>query len=334
MQNYITVVCLRSLSYTGTTWLNSVLGGHPDVLALGPIDAVWDRITGKSSSPVCLIHGHECDFWPDFVEKYREDKNLFIELAQHSGKSILITNNLSEAGVGRYLQHPKVRTKYIQVVRDGRALTASYHRKFPHKKYYQSITEFLQPSFQDFYFDPHNQDVLCLRYEDVVKDQEAHLSQMGDFLGVAYSKEALEYWKWNHHLISGNQGTISALKFHQGLPVLNFESRQFYEAQFNSLQADSQSFSDERQQSLTRLQRYIFDALAGCDNQRFGYTRDSFLIEEHLEYNPIVQENSVIQSFMNTYLSNNSAAESNAWKRIKESAATLKAALFKGKSDV
>ena len=37
----VTVVNLRSLSYSGTSWVNLVLGSHPGAIAIGPPDRIW-----------------------------------------------------------------------------------------------------------------------------------------------------------------------------------------------------------------------------------------------------------------------------------------------------
>ena len=39
----IRVVVIESLSYSGTTWLNLVLGAHRDAFALGPADRLFGR---------------------------------------------------------------------------------------------------------------------------------------------------------------------------------------------------------------------------------------------------------------------------------------------------
>ena len=231
----ITVVQIRSLSYTGTTWINTVLGCHEKVLALGPADRIWDIANGKLPGPACLVHGKDCDFWEGFLASYTPDKNLFIELAKYSGKTHFSTNNLLLQGAGTQLNHPDIKTRYIQVVRDGRALAESFRRKFDGKTFIQGITEFLQPSFSNFMFEPGNPDLLCLRYEDVLSDQAGFLKLAGDYINLQYDKKSLQYWEWPLHLISGNQGTIASIRLGEGLPIGNFSGHELYREQFEKL---------------------------------------------------------------------------------------------------
>ena len=305
MPDKITVICVRSLSYTGTTWINAVLGCHEKALALGPADRIWDIANGRQPGPACLVHGAECDFWEDFLASYTPEKNLFVELAAYSGKTHFVTNNLLPDGAATQLQHPDIETKYIQVVRDGRALAESFSRKFPDKAFVQAITEFLQPSFHHFLFDEGDPDLLCLRYEDVVADQTGFLEKAGRYVGLDYDEKSLRYWEWPLHLISGNQGMIATIRLGQGLPIADFNGHEFYREQFEKMKNGEHVFKDDRVKSLSRFDRFVFDALAGEDNERFGYERDRFTTSEIREFLPLVRQahevGKIPESFMQAF---------------------------------
>ena len=81
----VRVVVINSLSYSGTTWLNAVLGSHRDAFALGPAHRVWE-MRHKGWEEACLIHGKSCPFWPKFHLEYDERDNFFTQLAKASGK--------------------------------------------------------------------------------------------------------------------------------------------------------------------------------------------------------------------------------------------------------
>ena len=84
MRDKVTVINLLSLSYTGTTWINIVLGSHEETLAVGPPDRffeLWSTDPGK----LCLVHGPDCDLWPAFSARYDPRNNLFVQLAEHTG---------------------------------------------------------------------------------------------------------------------------------------------------------------------------------------------------------------------------------------------------------
>ena len=199
-------------------------------------------------------------------------------LARYSGKPVIVTNNLLDAGAATQLRHPLVAAKYIQVVRDGRAVAASYKRKFAEKNFLQAITGFLQPSFRNFVFDEANPDLLCIRHEDALASQEGMLERAGRYLGLNYDPSALKFWTWRHHLVHGNPGFIATLRLGEGLPAADFESSEFYRRQFERISGGEPAlFQDDRAgEILTRFDRFVFDRFAGEDNARFGYERDTF----------------------------------------------------------
>lgn len=288
MGTKVVVVVIRSLSYTGTTWLNTVLGCHPNAMALGPADRLWKAAQGNDIGPLCLIHRPRCEFWDGFLAQFSKDKNLFAEVARYCGKSVLITNNLIPTGAGTQLDHPEIETRHIQLARDGRAVAASYSRKFADKSFAEALTGFLQPSLHHFPFDPANPTSLAVRYEDLMADQLGQLHRIGTFLGIEYQPSALRFWEWRHHLVHGNPGFAATLRMGEGLPVDDFEDLRFYRAQFERMRQEGpQAFHDDRAvPKLSRLNLYLFDLIAGADNARLGYPRDRFTETEIKAFEP------------------------------------------------
>src|SRR5690606_21272882 len=96
----------------------------------------------------CLLHGADCPFWSRFYESFDPEENFFLQLADHSGKDVLVTNNLIPDGAGRHLKHPDILVRRIRVVRDARAVLASWLRTFPDKTTEEGIDSFLAPAYQ------------------------------------------------------------------------------------------------------------------------------------------------------------------------------------------
>lgn len=294
--NNITVININSLSYTGTTWLNLVLGCHERAMALGPLDRLWQvlrkrladhwRVSGQPKDTHCLVHGNACEFWPKFVKQYSVDENIFISLHKYTGKNIFTTNNIADDSLKSMLCNEKLNVKNIYLVRDGRQLVESYLRKNKNKSYLQGITEFLQTSFSNFYFDDKAKYVLNIRYEDLMQDPKKYLKIFSSFIEIDYSDAALCYWNYNHHLVGGNPGTIATLRLSEGLDITEFEGADFYKEQFDRLkQFGPQSFVYQRESSVaSRMELFLFDCLAGADNARFGYDRDRFSERERWEF--------------------------------------------------
>jgi hypothetical protein len=285
LKNRVKVVVVMSISFTGTTWLNAIIGSHEQCFLLGPAERVWQaRKTGLADA--CLIHDKDCPFWPGFFKHYDTNKNFFIQLAEQSGKPIIVTNNPVKKGAGTELKHPDIEVQYIQLIRDPRAIWASYMRKNPEADPLDSLVNWLYPAVRKFKFNEDNPDHLSLRYEDVLDDQLKVLQRVGKFIGLDYDERSLRFWEWNHHITSGNMGTISLLKLGQGLPVQNFEERSFYETQFENMKTNGQPrFIDERWKTeLTSRNLFLYELLCGEHHERFGYILDMFTVKEFMLY--------------------------------------------------
>lgn len=120
----ITVVNIISTSYSGSTWLNSLLGAHPQMFSVGAVDRLRD-----GQRPVCSLHGPDCPFWSRLDVAASE--NIYLRIAQLCGKSFLVVSN------PRYMlpaqDDPRIESRFILLIRDGRAVVASDRRKHPHK---------------------------------------------------------------------------------------------------------------------------------------------------------------------------------------------------------
>ncbi|NNL64972.1 MAG: hypothetical protein HKP30_01890, partial [Myxococcales bacterium] len=82
------VVKVLSPSYTGTTWLNLVLGGHARAFTIGPPDRVW-QLREQGFDDACRVHAADCPFWPAFFRAYRPGENFYLQLAAFSGRDHL-----------------------------------------------------------------------------------------------------------------------------------------------------------------------------------------------------------------------------------------------------
>lgn len=279
------VIVVNSISFTGTTWLNAVIGSHEQCFLLGPADRVWQaRKTGLADA--CRIHDEDCPFWPEFFKHYDADRNFFIQLAEQSNKHIIVTNNPVPNGAGTELKHPDIEVQHIQLIRDPRAIWASYMRKNPETDPLDSMVNWLYPAVRRYGFNEDDQDRFALRYEDIIANQLNSLQRIGKFLGLNYDERSLRFWEWGHHIAEGNIGTTSLIKMGQGIPLKNFKEREFYEAQFEIMETKGyHRFVDERWKTeLTRRNLFLYDLLCGEHHERFGYIRDGFTLKEFVLY--------------------------------------------------
>lgn len=283
----IKVLNLSALSYSGTTWLNLLLGSHQKVFALGPPHKVWG-LKDKKFRGACLVHGEACEFWNCFGEIWDQEENFFVALSQYSGKSIFLMDNAPPEFISETMLHDDIEVLTGRYIRDARAITASYARKMEKNgvTYVDSIQPdgWFYPSFQAIPSMSEMQDSnqLIIHYEEAVSDQSEFLRKAGEYLGIEYSEKSFRFWEWDHHITSGNQGPIAMIKLHQGLNVGQFESKEVYQEQLNRLKENpTTAFSDERwKKQLSYSDRLEFDRLMGAKNADLGYSRD---LDESLE---------------------------------------------------
>jgi hypothetical protein len=281
MSRPIKVVVVRSLSFTGTTWLNLVLGSHARAFTIGPPDRVM-RLASEEAHDACRVHAGMCEFWPAFFRALDPEDNFLVQLADFADRDVLIINNPMPDGAEQALSHPRLVVKPIHLIRDGRAIAASHHRKYPDGSFFDSVRDWLAPSFSTFPFDDADPDVLSLRYEDLLADQRGHLPKLSGFIGLDYDEASLRFWEHDHHITAGNAGTIMMIKLHQGIATPDNDIRAFYEGQLRRLEADpTTSFADERwRDELSRRDLFVFDHFCGGHAERFGYERDTFTVSE------------------------------------------------------
>lgn len=287
----IKILNISTLSYSGTTWLNLLLGSHPDAFVMGPPHRLTDLVKNKFDR-ACLVHGPACPFWNGFAASWDQTENLFVALGNYSGKTIFLMDNAPQEFINETMSHPDIEVLQGRYVRDGRAITASYARKMKEQgvSYLQSILPngWFYHSFQAIPLLDELKKLgqLVVHYEDAVNNQEGFLRNAGNYLGIQYSRDTYRFWEKDHHIISGNQGPIAMVRLHQGLPIANFESADVYREQLEKLKADPvNAFRDERWKTqLTREELFWFDQLMGDKNAQLGYERDVFSQEEIVEF--------------------------------------------------
>jgi hypothetical protein len=239
-----------------------LIGTHSHSLTLGEIDVI-DGVTQLDT--VCMLCGEHCDFWEAFNRVWVPENNIFLQLAEFSGKHILSISKIEK--YRKYIMHDKVLVKVIRLLRDGRAVTSSYLRKYPQRSYESIVHRWVASSQENDNWvaevPPENR--MVLRYEDLVADTATWMRRICAFLGVDFEGDMIEYWKVKHHIVNGNRGTLSFVQRHFGIGSEPVDKR-FYEHQ------EPDTFTDERWRSeLTPDQRYLFHKIGGALHKRYGY---------------------------------------------------------------
>ena len=279
----VTVIDIRSLSFTGTSWFNTILGSHPEALTLGSPDR-FSRLWQTSPQELCLVHGANCKFWPEFCRIYDPSQGFFRQLAAFSGRRVFVINNPIPNEFGRELECPEVNVVRCYLVRDGRAVAASYARHM-NVSFAEAISNWYQPGIESFLAAFPIKAECLFRYEELVSNLDAALKYVGDPANIDYGSEISRYWEYDHHLIQANRGFMSSFMFHRGQPVGDITARSFYEQQARNEDRQPRSgFQDDRWRGeLSGTDLALFESICGMSNRKLGYGADGQLLPPRLD---------------------------------------------------
>lgn len=284
-QQKITVVNIVAVSYSGSTWVNLMLGAHPDAFSIGEIDWI-----AKNNAAMCVLHGETCPIWSQFDLK--SDENPFIQISNITGKKLLIVNNTKRFREAQ--NDPRIEAKYLWVVRDGRAVVASAMRKQPTKGILWGV-QFWKKQFsrsEKLISKQPTGQAMILNYEACVANPAKLMGEVCNFLDIDFHPQMLDYYDTERHFIGGNPGIMSvvAIEREKGeLHVLSPETgRVSFDVTKDNMHArstvdlshykktDPKHFVDERWKSeLSNFQLRVFGLLAGRLNRKYGYPRST-----------------------------------------------------------
>lgn len=210
----VTVIDFRSLSYTGTTWLNLLAASHDAIFSLVLPQRVYAALRGEvAPDELCMLHRGDCPFWPNALQRIDPELNLYAQLASLSETSHIVLNNpfVDPRGLTD-LEAPEVEVRKVTIVRDPRAVVASYLAR----------SNATVPEAISWVVDhaglaeaPAGQPSVRFRYEDVVADQHRFLADLGSFVGLTYDESAVRFWEHEHHPAGGNGGPFALILRHE-----------------------------------------------------------------------------------------------------------------------
>ena len=110
----------------------------------------------------------------------------------------------------------------IHLIRDGRAVMGSYSRR---KEYQGLSAEAFGTQFgtlwqtrlnnEHRFYDGFSGHKIRLRYEEFATQPEQTATTLCKWLGLPFQPDMLNYWKHQHHTISGNSGTRASVQKYQ-----------------------------------------------------------------------------------------------------------------------
>jgi hypothetical protein len=191
-------------------------------------------------------------------------------------KSVIIDASKAYQWIETRLKAQEFRSETIEaylihLVRDGRAVVNSYLRKYPHwdiAKMSQSWVD--KHKIRMSFFEQFNQRKrLEVIYEELASNPQQTIEKICQFIQIDYVSEMLEYWKYDHYDISGNDGAYSLIRRYKGQEIEN-KLQKIHGNYYN--EADISIKLDLRwQRELSPEKLEVFEKIAGEVNRPFEW---------------------------------------------------------------
>lgn len=271
----LTILHIFSPSYSGSTWLNLLLGAHPDAFSVGELKTVL-----KIGRPACTLHGEMCPVWsrPELQDLAVDDTaSVYERLATITGKPVYVVNNSRK--FRGHESGPAIRRRYLHLVRDGRAVIASHLRKFPDRSTWEACRTWKREVRRNDRLMRRMPKDATMRvsYEDLQSDIEGGARAICAFAGLAFDPAMLAFWSVDHHFLGGNRGTLFSLtrQADRELPDDPDDDGRTLRPNWDMgfyRDAGPQTFVDQRwKEELGPGRLRLFGLYAGRLNRRFGY---------------------------------------------------------------
>ena len=267
----ILVINIFSFLYSGSTWLNLMLGSHPEAFSVGEIEAVC---CGRPC--ICGVHGPECELWSRFDPT--EDDNPLVQISRLSGKRCLVLSNPRNSLA--WQQDTRIESRFIHLIRDGRAVVASTLRKHPDRRIRDCARDWQTRvlSHRRLLNEHIGAAPPTVMYERLQANTDGELRQVCDAVGLGFEPNMRQFWRKDHHYLWGNRGILFAMTrrrdanaSQEDLPESVHAPETCWDLDYY-VRTDPDNFVDERwRKELNPVQRVLFALTAGKLNLELGY---------------------------------------------------------------
>lgn len=235
----IPVICILGSGHCGSTLLDLLLDTHPNMLGMGEIENVWndpsfgctcgnpvsacrvwaqkapmvkDRFKIARTKSNALL-GRNVFYHPitrmpvDHVAYMKETEELFEHVQKHG--HILVDSSKNADRVKALSLSKKIQPYVIHLVRDGRANTWSYMRK-----YSQNLHFFLQWFLTNLKIERLKLEIpvptKIIHYDSFVKDPKKALKEIAEWVKAENTFNTESFREEEHHQIGGNRLRFSS----------------------------------------------------------------------------------------------------------------------------
>jgi hypothetical protein len=218
-----------SLSHSGSTLLDMILGSHRCCVGLGEIEKVLvsiehDSLKYTNNLCSCGMRMTDCAFWGKMFEKlvnYKGsliDKYRFVieQFQNDFGQdTILIDSSKKIESVIELNKHFHFSIKTIFVIKDVRNYVNSAIRNYKRDNrklnfleslvYYHYLNWHKQNKKIFYYLTKNSINYMCIGYEDLCFNKNIVVNNICKFIGIDYEKDMLNLSNSKSHILVGNR---------------------------------------------------------------------------------------------------------------------------------
>lgn len=300
------VIFIMSAGHSGSSLLALILGSHSECFSAGELSCLPNRY--RKQIPIDCVN-MKSDFWENTFGKEGIDRlakvlgntrlNKYIPLkiekklrqilkkdeifnpysfifSKLDNQKVIIDASKDRNWIEDKMKAPEFKSNRIEgylihLVRDGRAVANSVFRKIPHRDVAEYSRKWVDRtnSRKDFFENFERDRRLKIAYEELASNPHKTIEKICNFIGIDYEAGAIEYWKYDHHDISGNAGTYSLIRRYKGQEIEK-KVEQIHGDYYNNV--DIAIKLDLRwQKELSPEKLEIFNRIAGETNKLYEW---------------------------------------------------------------
>lgn len=262
-------VVINSLSFSGMTWIELMLGTHPSVAAIGPADQSWDWLLHNKTKDLSHFSTNTRIFWESLKASGKVVPGNFVEsVLEHKNAETLLIDNPSEQFRAEELQSSGIIVTEVALVRDLRDIVSIHKRRNPSQtvRAQSKSTGWLKPSARTL-ANRISSGLKSYRFEDARDNTMAFLRELGGIVEAEYRAESVRYWEYNQLNFGGNWGPLSLVAYHQdGVQPSDDRYVRFYQDSYRQ-----QALSADFRLPMTPPELVTFSIGLGLIQRRLGY---------------------------------------------------------------
>ena len=281
------VIFIGGTSYSGSTFINLMLGNAPDAFSCGEVSFYFRPIKQKYLNPDCSCGNPDCTVWPQLKSKGEANlyENIFkmfphINTIVDSSKNPLwindMTRNLKDSGIACKNLLIWKSPEEFRLSRAKRGREHGWRRAWInyHRSYFLLVKDFT-----------------IVKYSEIAKNPGL-LKPLCDCLDIPYHEEQDHYWEKIHHSLYGNssanihlhQQNSNAFSHYEKEIKDTWKNYGFQENEHQAIKYDSQETEQAKVNSEIEKDELVERIVAFLESRDFqkhpGHERDNLMESE------------------------------------------------------